>query len=114
MDDILHHNTDFWLRTMAPMVIINWLGMFTTQESDFLKNFGQIPMPPVSLLCTIQKVEISVLTIRMEMRHLQASRTPVETGACILHGNWKRAEYLTRWSLMSILEENHQSVSQWL
>ena len=35
----------------APMVIINWLRMFTTQESDFLKNFGRIPMPPVSLLC---------------------------------------------------------------
>ena len=39
----------------------------------------------------------------MEMRHLQASRTPVETGAYILHGNWKRAENLTRWSLISIL-----------
>ena len=47
-------------------------------------------------------------TMRMEMRHLHASRTPVETGACILHGNWKRAEYFTRWSLMSILEENNE------
>ena len=33
------------------MVIINWLGLYMTQGSDFLKNFGQILMSRVSLLC---------------------------------------------------------------
>ena len=44
----------------------------------------------------------------MEILHLQASRTPVDTGACILHGKRKRAEYLTRWSLMSILQKEQR------
>ena len=35
------------------LVIINWLGLYTTQGSDFLKNFGQILMPRVSLLCEV-------------------------------------------------------------
>ena len=47
----------------APMVIINWLRMFTTQESDFLKNFGRIPMPPVSLLCDAAPAAASELAL---------------------------------------------------
>ena len=33
------------------MVIINWLGLYMTQGSDFLKKIGQMLMPRVSLLC---------------------------------------------------------------
>ncbi len=39
----------------------------------------------------------------MDIRHLHVSRTPDEAEAYILHGKRNRAEYLTRWSLISIL-----------
>ena len=34
------------------MAIINWLGLVTTQQCDFVRYFGQVPMSCVSLLCT--------------------------------------------------------------
>ena len=40
----------------------------------------------------------------MDIRHLHVSRTPDEAEAYILHGKRNRAEYLTRWSLISILK----------
>ena len=36
------------------------------------------------------------LTIRIDMRHLHVSRIPELAFAFILHGNEKRAEYLTQ------------------
>jgi hypothetical protein len=41
----------------------------------------------------------------MEILHLHVSRMPDEADAFILQGKRKRAEYLTRWSVMSILQK---------